>query len=65
MILNLHPQFGEKFCTFYVAKKENVDADLFKTSNGKFYSVLQCSGIAINFTREYLINYYIKKVCFF
>ena len=45
--------------------KENVDVDYFKTSNSRFHNVLQCSGIAINFIREYLIHYYIKKVCFF
>ena len=44
--------------------KENVDVDYFKTSNSRFHNVLQCSGIAINFIREYLIHYYIKKACF-
>ena len=44
--------------------KENVDVDYFKTSNSRFHNVLQCSGIAINFIREYLIHYYIKEVCF-
>ena len=45
--------------------KVNVDVDYFKTSNSRFHNVLQCSGIAINFTRGYLSHYYIKKVCFF
>ena len=45
--------------------KENRDVDYFKTSNSRFQNALQCSGIAINFIREYLIHYNIKKVCFF
>ena len=45
--------------------KENADVDYLKTSNSGFHNVCQCSGIANNFIREYLIHYYIKKVCFF
>ena len=44
--------------------KENVDVVYFKNSNSGFHNVLKCSGITINFIREYLIHYYIKKVCF-
>ena len=68
LFLNLHPFFGENFMlqiNLPNRDKENVDVDYFKTSNSRFHSVLQCSGIAINFIREYLIHYCIKKVCFF
>ena len=42
--------------------KENIDVDYFKTSNSRFHNNLQCSGIKINFIREYLIHYNIKKM---
>ena len=45
--------------------KENVDVDYFKTRNGRFHNVLQCTGIAINFIRGYLIHCYMKKVYIF
>ena len=61
--------FGERFCTFYVANKSardkgNVDVDYFKTSDSRFHNVLQRSCFAINFITEYLIHYYIKKYVF-
>ena len=41
--------------------KENVYVDYLKTNNSRFHNVSQCSGIAINYLREYLIHYHIKK----
>ena len=45
--------------------KGNVEVDYFKTSSSGFHNVSHCSGVAVNFMREYLIHYHNKKVCFF